>query len=122
MVDYYLMLSISTTASATTAESSTFSAAGTTGSTASSAEVSFIASLTAATSSTSEAPFTATTATARSTFSFHLGFSFIDSNSPSLQFLAVQTINGCLSGFFSGHFDKAESFGSAAEFIHNYTD
>jgi hypothetical protein len=116
------VLSIPTPTSATAAKASSFAAPGTTPATA---KVAFVA-LPATTTATAETSFAATTSAPGSTSPIItgscLGLGFIDGNSPALQFLAVQTINGCLPGFFGGHFHKAKSLGFATEFIHDYTD
>jgi hypothetical protein len=117
------VLSIPTPTSAAAAKASSFSAPGTTGTTPATAKVAFVA-LPATASATAETSFAAATAASGSTSSigFYLGLGFIDGNSSALQLLAVQTINGCLSGFFGGHFHKAKTLGFATEFIHDYTD
>jgi hypothetical protein len=114
------VLSIPTPTSAATAKASSFSAPGTTPATA---KVAFVA-LPATASATAEASFAAATSASGPTSSigFYLGLGFIDGNSSALQLLAVQTINGCLPGFFGGHFHKAKTLGFATEFIHDYTD
>jgi hypothetical protein len=110
-----------TTASTTAAETSAFS---TTGAAPATGEVAFV-SLTATASSATETSFTAAataTGSASPVTGFGLGLGFVDGNCPALQLLAVQAVNGRLSGFLAGHFNKTEAFGSATEFIHDYTD
>lgn len=120
-------LSIPATTPATAAKAAAFSAAGTagtTGTTPTTTEVTFIA-LPASTSATAEASFAASASAGAASpivTGFCLGLGLIDGKRPSLQFLAVQAVDGCLAGFFRGHFNKTETFRPATEFIHDYTN
>jgi hypothetical protein len=115
-----LVLSVTTTtASAPTAAEATFAPAA-----PAATQVTFIATTsptkTTLTTATTATATKATSATAASIIAgLLLGSGLIDNQIPSLQILAIQAINGSLTGFLGRHFNKSKTLGPPAEFIHD---